>query len=1231
MKLLALALSLALICVSPRAEAGEARFDADLRDAIQRLDASRGPEVYAALRRVWSTWDRADPLAVEEALRAAAASPRLSPPARAYAALLVAYARSRRGDLDDARARVRALGYVGDWAVIGPFDNEGKTGLDAERGPELDFDKAIVPGRAYSGKERPVRWRTLPAEAFPLGFVDSSALIRPEQRICVLSTTWVSARKGTTLPRAVSAWVGASGAFKLFWNGRPVLTEKAYRGYDADRQAALLTLEPGANALTLKVCGDDAAPVFSVRLADARGAPDPGLETTAELGASAEAAKLATGKQPAKPTAPALEGPLQAFQRLVAAREPPAATLEAYARYLDATDGDDASEHESRDFARRAAEREPSIERLLFAGQLSEDRNQQMEWVGKAAARVGRATSQRDRVAVLLARAALARSGPNPQEASPLYDEVLALDPDDLPALVGRVELYNQAGLRRTALAALERALERAPHSVSLLNMTASELRALGRTTEAAEVEARYAALRFDDRSYLDGMITLAIARRDARAAERWVDRLLAADPSSQWAIGVAARAYRALGQPERAIAAYRRALTLAPEDTATLRWLADLEGELGHRDEQLALLRKILELHPQDQEVREYVEHIEPPKPRADEAYAWEPDRFLKQRTAPAAGQNRRTLRDLTVSTVYANGLSSSFRQVVFQPLTDAAAALGRQYAFQYQADRQVVQLRGARVFRADGRVDEAIESGEGAADDPSIAMYTSARTFYVQFPRLEPGDVVELRYRVDDTVPNNEFASYFGDVEYLQSSEPVLSAEYVVIAPKSRRLYVDARVPGLKREVVERGDQRIYRFAASDIPPIAPEPAMPPWPEVLGFVEVSTYPTWRELGQWYWGLAKDQFDLDDETRKLAHDLVKGKTTELDKVKAVYGWVVKNTRYVALELGIYGFKPRRCVQTVARGWGDCKDKATVIVSLLRELGIPSTIVIVRTQLRGEFPSKVASLAPFDHAIAYVPSLDLYLDGTAEYAGATELPKMDLGALALRINEGDPELVHLPEPDPAKNVVERRVLASVSASGDAELELDYETRGTAAAEWRRRYHAEATRRERVASDLGREFPGFDVQAGATGLGANDLEDLEQPVRLKVRGTTRSFARREGKNLSMSVTTNTRLTPAYASLSRRSLDVRLLAFSTIDDTFTVKPPPGMRVVSAPPEAKVDTRFGSYSLEVTRQSGAVVVRSRLSLKVTRVKPSDYEAWKQFCSDADQALDARLVVGP
>ncbi|HTQ03962.1 MAG TPA: DUF3857 domain-containing protein [Polyangiaceae bacterium] len=1227
-------------------------FQADLATRQKELASARGPEAYAALRRIWSSWDRASPAQVEETLLGATEEKTLSAPVRVYAGVLAALARFRRGDVKAAHDEIAALGYIDRFLVIGPFDNEGKAGLDTPFGPELALGSPIVPGRAESGKERPVRWRAVPQE-FSQGFVSFGSLLRPDQKVCAYATTFVQAAKNTKTPRPVSAWIGSGGAFKVFWNGTEVLKSSVYSGHDFDRYAVPVTLEPGTNALTVKICGDESPPVLSVRLADAHGAPDPGITFTNDVAASAQAAELVTkltkadkskltkaGKSKghksdedddavdvAKHPQGGVEGPVQAFDALTKGNAG-AANLEAYARYLYETDGDDPAEHLARDLAERASDKEPTVKRLLLAAALAEDNNQRGDWITKAEALEGKREPSRD---VLLARAIQRRASPSFDEAFPIFERLVRRDPDDVSAIQGRVELYALAGMPRTALATLEHALERNPHAVNLLNLYASTLRSLGRTTEATEVEARYSGLRFDDSSYLSQMMGLAVARNDRPAAEHWAERLVASHPGDLWALDTSAHAYRVLGEADRAIATYQRALALAPEDVGTLRTLADLDGELGRTDAQLVLLHEILRIKPQDKTVRDYVEHVEPKKPRPDEAYAWAPERFLPLRHAPAQGQNRRTLRDLTVSTMFENGLSSQYRQIVFQPLTDAAAASARQYGFVYETSTQAVELRGAKVYRGDGRVDEAIEWGEGPADDPSISMYTSGRAFYVQFPRLEAGDVVELRYRVDDVTPRNEFNDYFGEIVELQSTDPTANAEYVVVTPKARTLYYDSDVPGLTQSVTESNNQRIYRFFAEKVPELDTEPAMPPLPELLGFVHVSTYKNWDDLDRWYWGLVKDQFDLDEDTRKLAHKIVEGKKTEREKIAAIYDWVTKNTRYVALEFGIYGYKPHRCVQTITRGWGDCKDKATVLVTLLREVGVPATMVVLRTQLKGGLRSKVASFAPFDHAIAYVPSEDLYLDGTAEYTGIDELPRMDLGALGLQVNDGKGKLVTIPTPPPDKNFIEREIHAKIQKSGESKLTLDYRTAGYTAAELRRQYHAESVRRERINHDIGGELPGFVIAPGAQGLTTSNLDDASEPVHIHLEGTAPSYARRENSQLSMAVTNSFRLTPAYASLSQRREDVWLLSPAELRDTFVVDLPPGAKIVSQPETTKLDGPFGWVTINVEKQGDRMTVKTRVGMRVQRVAPADYPAFKRFCEDADRALSARLVVEP
>jgi len=315
----------------------------------------------------------------------------------------------------------------------------------------------------------------------------------------------------------------------------------------------------------------------------------------------------------------------------------------------------------------------------------------------------------------------------------------------------------------------------------------------------------------------------------------------------------------------------------------------------------------------------------------------------------------------------------------------------------------------------------------------------------------------------------------------------------------------------------------------------------------------------------------------------------------------------------------------------VARGWGDCKDKATVIVTLLKEVGIPSTIVVTRTRLRGNFRSSIASFAPFDHAIAYVPSLNLYLDGTAEHTGISELPKMDIGAVVLHVNDGKAVLTRIPNADPEKNFVRRELNVDLDPKGGAKLDIDYSTGGYNAASWRDAYEAEATRRERMTRDLGGDFPGVSINEGPQGLVTSDLTNNEEPVKIHVRAAAPGFARNEGDALSMPVTGGYRLTPNFASLSQRRQAVELIAFTTIDDTYRIKLPPGAKVLTAPENRSATSNFGSYSVTVEQNKNEVVVRSKLSIKVTRVEPNEYQAWKRFCEDADAAFSPRLLVKP
>ncbi|HWL84929.1 MAG TPA: DUF3857 domain-containing protein [Polyangiaceae bacterium] len=1255
--------------------AGHGDASADVSDRFAKLTrlhhevlSARGPYAYVALRRVWQEWNDGDPSEIEEVLQSVSQDASVSAPTRAYAGLLEAYARRRRGDLDGSRARIANLGYVSHYLVAGAFDNEGKAGLDRNFGPEpgkaggprlaaADFQPAgprlaaadSQPGgprlaaadsqsgdeapsltKSYDGKERPVRWRVSPASALD-AWLDFGGLIEPTQNVCAYAFTYAHDDKlARGASRSISIWAGSAGAMRVWWNGEEVLRDEKYRSIDSDRWATNVTLRSGSNRLLVKICGDDDAPMLTLRLADDHGAPDARIVTDANAGGGGESGLSPTPALPARPGKAGrglngVEGPLQAFERLAKGKD--AAALEGFAQYLQLTQSDDPTEHRARDLARKAAETAPTIRRLLLAGVLSENRNQQAIWIEKAEALAKKGASTDDQIEVLLARARHARAGSNWRDSVPYFDRALALDPDQVEAVLGRYELYQEANLHETALAFISRALARRPRSVALVHATVGALRQMGRTTEVGDLEERYAQLRFDDISFVKGHIDLAIAQRDSQGAERWIERLQALNPDSAPLLTVAAQNYLLMGNRTRSIALYKKALDLSPENTDTMRALAEAQALGGHPEEQQKLLRQVLLLKPQAKEVREYLAHLEPTKPRPDESYTRPSKEFLARSGAPSRGENRRTLVNLQVTTVFPNGLASRFHQVVFQPLTERAATDAREYGFSFQADTEEVQLRGAHVYRKNGQVEDATESGEGPVNDPSISMYTSARAFYVRFPRLSPGDVVELQYRVEDVAARNEYADYFGEVTYMQAGESIGHAEYVLITPTSRTFYFNKpNVAGLQSTTKTEGANRIYRFVAENVAAIDPEPLQAPYSELLGHVNVSTYKSWDDMGRWYWGLVKDQFVADDEVRRRVADVTRGLKTDPEKVRAIYDYVVQKTRYVALEFGIHGYKPYRCAQIFARGFGDCKDKATLLVTMLKEAGIASTPVVVRTGLRGDIETDPASLAPFDHAIAYVPSLDLYLDGTAEYTGSTELPAMDRGALAIQVNEGKPKLVHLPDPPASESVGARKLEVTMSADGSAQIDWRADVTGVSASTWRQRYLAEATRKQRVQEDLSGQFAGLELGP----IEVANFEDVEAKVWLHTKGKVPQFARKEGDRLSVPVGPSEHAVRDFASLSQRKLDVRLHAQTIEESDWTIHLPQGAKIVNAPTKAEGSSPFGSFRVVVDVAGTTAHVKTTVTMTKTRIKASEYPAFRAFCESIDRALGQRLVLG-
>jgi hypothetical protein len=448
------------------------------------------------------------------------------------------------------------------------------------------------------------------------------------------------------------------------------------------------------------------------------------------------------------------------------------------------------------------------------------------------------------------------------------------------------------------------------------------------------------------------------------------------------------------------------------------------------------------------------------------------------------------------------------------------------------------------------------------------------------------------------------------------------------VVEAPASRPLSWGGRGAPTP-EVEERGDVRVWDFRRTDVPRLAPEPAMPPWFEVADYVSVSTYERWRDLGAWYWDLVEEQLALDDELREVAKNLVDGAATTEEKVRRVYEHVVTATRYVGIELGIHGWKPYPVTEVYRRRYGDCKDKASLLVALLGAAGVPARLVLVRTADNGVLEDEPASMWDFNHAIAWVPELDLFLDGTAERSGVHELPDLDQGAMALIVEPPGgartSRLVTIPVASADANRNESDYVLRLTDDGDVAVRGRERFRGAGAAEERVSLEDEATRREQLERQLGSILPGARVDE----VTVTDLSLATEELGYDFTGVLPERAQPDGAGgmvLPISLYPHA-LVASYAERSRRETAVWLRHPWRTTNRMRYVVPPGWAPVELPRTRVIETAHFAFRQEVTPTEDGFLVVEDTALLSREVPVADYDELRTALVEAEELMKRKV----
>src|SRR2546427_3213020 len=142
----------------------------------------------------------------------------------------------------------------------------------------------------------------------------------------------------------------------------------------------------------------------------------------------------------------------------------------------------------------------------------------------------------------------------------------------------------------------------------------------------------------------------------------------------------------------------------------------------------------------------------------------------------------------------------------------------------------------------------------------------------------------------------------------------------------------------------------------------------------------------SWKEVGDWFEALAKPKAAATAEIRSKAEELTKGKTTDQDKIRALYDFVSSRFRYIGISLGLGRYTPHSAAEVLSNRYGDCKDKHTLFAALLQAINLSASSVLISSNFRIDpaFPSP----SLFDHVITAILQGEsfIFFDTTPEVA-----------------------------------------------------------------------------------------------------------------------------------------------------------------------------------------------------------------------------------------------------
>jgi len=513
---------------------------------------------------------------------------------------------------------------------------------------------------------------------------------------------------------------------------------------------------------------------------------------------------------------------------------------------------------------------------------------------------------------------------------------------------------------------------------------------------------------------------------------------------------------------------------------------------------------------------------------------------------------------------------------------------------------------------------------------------LISDLKVKFLRIPASDPGNIVGYEYEIEEN------PIVLQDQWFFQREPPARESRYSLSLPPGWE-YKNSFLNYPEVKPTQTGANQ-WLWTVNDVKGVRSEREMPPMRGLLGQMIVSFFPpgglgskgfaNWQQMGTWYQEVTSGRRDASPEIKEKVASLTSASANVLAKMKVLAGFIQDNIRYVAIELGIGGLQPHAAGDIFGHRYGDCKDKATLMSSMLHEIGVQSYYVVINDE-RGSVTSNTpASAGDFNHVILAVklpeglsdpsivavvqhPKLGkvLFFDPTDELTPFGQISGNLQQNYGLLVTPDGGELVELPKQPADMNGIRRSAKLTLSESGMLTGDVEEFRVGDRAAVERWKLRTVTNDKDRIKAFeelLSGSLSNFQI----TKASVVNFTQTSQPFGFRYSFAAQNYAKNAGGLLLVRPRVmGVKSTSLLETKEPRQFPIEFEGPVRDTDSFEITIPAGYVVDDLPPSVDADFGFASYHSKTEAKGNVLDYTRTFEVKELSVPVSKADELKKF----------------